>query len=470
VTTNRIRFGLPGIPVVLLVAACFVSPVSAQSSTYKDVCTSGCTYSSLQDAIDAISDSSATKVYTVFVDSGVLSVDAPMTMDGKSYINIVGHGEGVSIVRASSDYFTNAPTAHVNFLDLTDCTNVTLRGLTFDARTNDPGNIDPTTKFLNGILLQNNDRILFDSVEVRAVNYGIWESAGTAGNLIEVYNSKVLSTATALLVKGSLWHIFSSEIKALQTGSESASDLAVALDLVNGVNTTVWGSHLHAESSKSGASGTVAAMRVNSVVSGELAVIGTQLHVKIGTTNIGSSSRSMFGFYCSSATGTSHYDFVGSDIHYESPASISQGRLGGIGYNGTGGTQVISFVGSGIYDLGGSGGTYRSNIIQNSSFGTAPQLRTAGANIGSAVAASGSLPSGLASGAATLTNQRGSVTLSGGTASVTLPATVPDTSYSVAVSTGVNETMRVTGKSTSGFTVTSSNGSSTATVDWILVR
>jgi hypothetical protein len=47
---------------------------------------------------------------------------------------------------------------------------------------------------------------------------------------------------------------------------------------------------------------------------------------------------------------------------------------------------------------------------------------------------------------------------------------LPDSDYSVAVSTSVNETIKVTGKSTTGFTVTSSNGSSTAPVDWIFVR
>jgi hypothetical protein len=132
--------------------------------------------------------------------------------------------------------------------------------------------------------------------------------------------------------------------------------------------------------------------------------------------------------------------------------------------------NYINFVGGGIYDLEGSGGAYRADIVQTSSFGTAPIIRTAGSRITSVAAASGSFPTGMAAGPSTMTNQRGSVTLSGGTANVTLPAAFPDSTYSVAVSTGVNETIRVTGKSTSGFTVTSSNGSSTATVDWIVLR
>ncbi|HYV18708.1 MAG TPA: hypothetical protein VFC25_06745 [Verrucomicrobiae bacterium] len=470
---NPIRSSFRHLLSLLLALPCAVTLTAASPSIYyKDVCASGCTYSTLQAAIDAITDSSATKVYTVFVDSGILLLDNSTTLNGKSYINIVGNGEGVSIVRGSTTWFANvfATTTSSDFLDLSNSTNVTIRGVTFDARTNDPGTYTSTA--FNGVKLQTNDRILFDSAEVRGVNYGVWEAAGTTGNLIEVYNSKFLSTVETMLTRSSTWHIFSSEIKALQTGAESANDSAIALEMINGVNVTIWGCHLHAESSKAGASGSVQALRVGSASSGaELAVIGTQIHLKIGTTNIGSSTRNMFGFFFNAAgTGPSHYDFVGSDIHYESPASMSQGRIGGIGYNPTTASQFISFVGSGIYDIGGSGGTFRSNIIQTTSAGTAPVFRTSGANISSAVAASGSLPSGLASGASTLTNQRGSVTLSGGTASVTLPAAVPDTAYSVAVSTGVNETIRVTGKSTTGFTVTSSNGTSTATVDWILLR
>ncbi|HYV18709.1 MAG TPA: hypothetical protein VFC25_06750 [Verrucomicrobiae bacterium] len=444
----------------------------ATPSTYKDVCASGCTYSTLQSAIDAITDSSATKVYTVFLDSGILSTDTSTTLNGKSYINIVGRGEGVSILQASTTWFANvfAGTTPFDFLDLTSSTNITLRGLTIDARTNDPGSYSSTQ--FNGIRLFNVDRLLLDSVEVRAVNFGMWEYGGTAGNLIEVYNSKLLSTVNTIISRNTTWHVFGSEIKALQTGAESASDETVAWEMDNGINTTIWGSHIHAETSKAGASGTVAGLKIFSASSGaHLAVIGTQIQVKVATTNIGSSTRNMFGFlFVSASTGPNSYDFAGSTIHYESPASMSQGRLGAIGYQFTTANNVINFVGGGLFDVGGSGGTYRANLVQTLGIGTAPVIRTVGASVVSAVAAAGTLPSGLASGTSTLTRQRGSVTLSGGTASVTLPDAVPDTTYSVGVSTGANETIRVTGKSTTGFTVTSSSGSSTAVVDWIVVR
>ena len=446
----------------------------ATPSTYKDVCTSGCTYSSVQAAIDAITDSSATKVYTVFIDSGVLSLDTSTTTNGKSYINFVGRGEGVSIVQASATWFANAfgGSTLSDFFDLSSSTHITLSGLTIDARTNDPGTYNPAMIAFGGVKLTNCDRILFDSAEIKGVYFGVWEAAGTTGNLIEMFNSKILATSATVATKSTTWHIYSSEIKALQTGAESTVDQTVALELLNTIHSTIWGSHIHAETSKSGASGVVAAVRTAAVNAGsDLAIIGTQLHLKISTATIGSASRAMHAFYYQSATtGPSHFDFVGSYLNYESPASMSQGRIGGIGYNPASSGNTLNFVGGGIFDVGGSGGTFRADVIQDSSIGTAPTFNIAGSKVGAAVAAAGTLPSGLGKGYSTLNMERGSVTLSGGTTSVTLPTTLPDNAYSVAVTTGVNETIRVTGKSTTGFTVTSSNGSSSAAVDWIVVR
>lgn len=65
---------------------------------------------------------------------------------------------------------------------------------------------------------------------------------------------------------------------------------------------------------------------------------------------------------------------------------------------------------------------------------------------------------------------KGTATLASGTASVTLYPEEPDDAYEVFLSSGVNETLYVTGKTKGGFTVNSSNGASTASVSWLLVR
>lgn len=68
-------------------------------------------------------------------------------------------------------------------------------------------------------------------------------------------------------------------------------------------------------------------------------------------------------------------------------------------------------------------------------------------------------------------NLRGQATFAtAATVAVTFDRAEPDTDYFVALAGSVNETFWVTSKTTTGFTLNSSNASSTATVDWILVR
>jgi len=68
-------------------------------------------------------------------------------------------------------------------------------------------------------------------------------------------------------------------------------------------------------------------------------------------------------------------------------------------------------------------------------------------------------------------NLRGSVTFAtAATAAVSFGTNEPNATYYVALSGSANETFWVTSKATTGFTINSSNGSSTATVDWLLIR
>ena len=64
----------------------------------------------------------------------------------------------------------------------------------------------------------------------------------------------------------------------------------------------------------------------------------------------------------------------------------------------------------------------------------------------------------------------GTATLSGGTATVTLPRTETDALYRIALSVNADERIRWSSKTTTTFVLTSSNGASTATVDYIISR
>jgi parallel beta-helix repeat protein len=78
---------------------------------------------------------------------------------------------------------------------------------------------------------------------------------------------------------------------------------------------------------------------------------------------------------------------------------------------------------------------------------------------------------GLSSTATVSNNLCGTATFaSAATKSVTFTRAEADTSYRVAVGAEANETIWVTSKTTSGFTLNSSNATSTAVVDWVIVR
>jgi hypothetical protein len=68
-------------------------------------------------------------------------------------------------------------------------------------------------------------------------------------------------------------------------------------------------------------------------------------------------------------------------------------------------------------------------------------------------------------------NLRGSATFAGASSvTVTFPLAEADGSYFLALGPGAAETFWITGKGASGFTLHSSNATSTATVDWHLLR
>jgi hypothetical protein len=67
-------------------------------------------------------------------------------------------------------------------------------------------------------------------------------------------------------------------------------------------------------------------------------------------------------------------------------------------------------------------------------------------------------------------SQRGTVTLAAGTAAVTFAVQEPNTSYQITLSGGAAETFSWASKTVTGFTINSSNGASTASVDWTISR
>ena len=243
-------------------------------------------------------------------------------------------------------------------------------------------------------------------------------------------------------------------------------------------NVTIWGSHLHAESGEAAKSYNVAAVNFPPAPGSQLTVIGSTMHVKMKTADIGSASRIMTAFLLTSpCTGTSpqsRVNVVGSEFLYESPASLSQGRLAGLAWNMANRCVKVDVAGGTFIDNGGSGGSYRADIIgQPHIIGNyEPIINTYGTRL-SKIQDTSATP--LVLGTGTLSNtsntQSGKATFAGSnTVVVTLPNPMLDTSYRVTATANVQETIYVSARTTTTFTLKSSNASSTASVDWVLMR
>lgn len=66
--------------------------------------------------------------------------------------------------------------------------------------------------------------------------------------------------------------------------------------------------------------------------------------------------------------------------------------------------------------------------------------------------------------------EQGTATLSSGTAAITFAKGQPDASYQISLTGDASETFYYSSKAAAGFTINSSNGSSTADVDWMVSR
>jgi hypothetical protein len=218
---------------------------------------------------------------------------------------------------------------------------------------------------------------------------------------------------------------------------------------------------MHAESSEANKSYQVNAIQV---LVGTLTVIGSTTHVKMTTASVGAANRAMTAVFLQGGAA----NFIGTDFLYENTAGpLNQGRLAGLRV-GTGDT--VNIVGSTFRDGGGSGGTSRSDLLVLGG-GVSATVQVAGTKIASIASPTGTFPAGLAKQFETLQSQKGNISFGGSsTVVVTLPVPLPDSVYRVTASPNANETIWVTAKTTTGFTLKSSKANSTASVDWVLMR
>jgi hypothetical protein len=431
-----------------------------------NVCSSGCTYDNVQDAIDSITDSSVTNVYTISIDAGVFQSDDSITTDGKDYINFVGRGAGVTVLQASPAWYAGVASSLTgpDFFDLTDSKNISVMNLSIDARTADPGDVSTSMQFAGAKTdPEAAGKIVFEGCDIQGIHYGMWDSTSlSGGGVIEIFNSRIRGAQYAVYAYDDRWHFFSSELRLMDEGGTSGTIGSATALYVYGSETTLWGSHVHAESSQPNKS-----YAVNGLWSliGKVAALGSTLHVKMTTTSVGAANRPMTAAFIQGGTAT----FDGTEFLYENTGgALNQGRLLGLRVN-TGGT--VNLAGCTFRDAGGSGGTSRTDLL-TPNIVTTLALRLAGTRIDSVTTLSGSaVPAAVIRAIARRSTQRGVAMFNDSdSVSVTLPVAFPDALYSVGISVSAGETVWVTSKSGSGFTINSSNPDSTASVDWVVTR
>jgi hypothetical protein len=276
----------------------------------------------------------------------------------------------------------------------------------------------------------------------------------------------------------------------------------------------VVGSTIHAKTNSEITGSACAPVAAIGIPSRDIRMIGCDLLLETGTVTLGT-----YGGIVVLSTGSPIIDLVGCNFFDVSGASTGQAKRGAIIKTG-GGTPVFNIVGGNFDNTGvgiiTSGGSFNSSKFPGSTTGSIALSAGVGkvSLLGTAVnkggAAATSFTNGntavTGSGTAFLTDFKvgdyiraashdngawtqinaiasdTSMTLVEGyrgatlattqaQVAVTVGGTQPNATYQIVTGSGVTgETFSVTAKHQSGFTITSSNGASTATVDWILSR
>lgn len=235
------------------------------------------TIRTIQAAIDYVGPrSTVADPWTIRLLPGIYTHDTPLDMTNLSGVNMVGAGSALSIIRASDAFFVSGVE---DLIDVSDSNDIMFRGVWIDARTN--ATIANTgLNIFAGVLANTANRIRFDSCKVSAVSYPIWVSTGTAGHLIELYNSITLG-GVGCRSHNETWHIFSCELRGERTDNTqfAGNTVPTSFQVQGASEVQIWGSHLHAEDASSTDPFGIDVITLSS--GGSIEVLGSTLHVKV---------------------------------------------------------------------------------------------------------------------------------------------------------------------------------------------
>lgn len=503
-------------------------------------------FSSIQDAIDYVAvRASLSNPWTIRLLPGIYEIKDELDATDTTGIRIVGAGRDSTIIRmvAGGSYYGTG-SGNQDVINATGADGLFLSHLWLDGLTNAAAN------FIGGVLSGmrvDGANVVLDSVRISAPSYSTWVVLGTAGKLVEIFNSK-FDCGSGMIIGRETWHIFSSELRATRTSTQFDSagtppNPISGLTSFSSGEVQIWGCHIHSEDSTTapGPGLGVACFRLSGTGSTlNFEVLGTTCHVKV-TANYAGDIRTAL------LQGAGRFSFIGNNFLIDATPASSATTVGVFGGGGNASMAVhlrgnnvqqnnpttpsaATLIGfwstngaiSGTVSISGQDASDVGFLAAPSTFSGTDMTRTSGsATLASGVArvllitdagnsavtdavfnpasvsvttATGDFTTVFRAGdfvrlstdtdstwtriatvtTTTLTlaeNYRGTSNTGTARRATRTNQTQPNATYRAAVTAAITgETFSVTAKHASGFTITSSNGASTATVDWILLR
>jgi len=332
---------------------------------------------------------------------------------------------------------------------------------------------------ITGVFMQNANPVVIADTTIKSFWWGLRDASFTEtpnNNYLEITNSRVESQyIAAWLTGGSTWYAWNSEFSGegdltANTPPSPIIGLYITGSAPAGAKNVFigWGCYFYAESPSS--SVLQGLELLNLTLSDMISFVGSTIHAK-STATSGSTVPNVEGMYVS-GDHAANVDVSGSEIVYEGPTIVTSGIFTGV-FNSQ--SQIaVNLTGTSIIDRARddstnpptlAGSVHKDVFRPQSPSGSKPSpVHLVGSRGQSMTGHPSSPPQSLD----TVESQAGTTQLSSGTATVTLAATLPSNKYRVAISVNANETVWISSKTATGFTLQSSNTSSTATVDWIV--
>jgi len=410
----------------------FYRPVAPVSTTEYVVTPTGVgNYATIQEALDAAKKNAtpATPI-TVRLLPGVYTIPAgspTLTLLSASYVNLMGAGPELTIVRGGEGFMADAASGdRGDLFDISGSKHLRLEGIYFDNLTN----VDRVTKKeASAIFMNDTDDILINRCRVEGNAYGAWANANSEGHVIETYDSRFVGGNGGIRTGPEIWHIFSGSMMSMVTDARDNPVLTAPLSAFQAVGPTqIWGAHIHCEDMRSASRGCIGA-ELQGGSRGAVEIFGTTIHVKVSHDSDPGGHRRFAPLEVNSSNAGSALRVSGCNMLIETPnVTDSTATIAQLLLTNASSAQRHEIIGNSFRENVSATGLYqRGTVLNRVSSARAPTVRWLANGVGSRIvgwtASNPMLNGPVASFETTsMASQSGSATLASGTRTVLLIA------------------------------------------------